>query len=623
PYTKQPSTHESQCPEREVNCKYCELEVRAGDYDSHIETCGSRTDFCDRCNVRVMLKDMEEHKLAKCSDLKVGDGLHLEPTLENLPSAYMDGFAGDGFSAGASSQGVLMGDGAEGAFGGIRILGGFGMAPQQWSREENLELDQEWLQEVGGVCEGEDLDRMMAQAIAMETNQQATSNDHLFGIDDRFRREDHYANVVRDMEDEREANDEEMARRLQNTFDHEYNLERTDENLARQLRREEETVGVPDSPPLTSVLSAGTNTPISAHHPQEPLTSHLPTVDYQTSMQRTRFSVPGGREGDNDNNDEEEWRRERERLREEEREKEREQEREKEREKEREQLRERLREEEREGEQLKERLRKEEREREHLLRRLREQVREGQGHSEERKLLTGRLDMEERGRMASKVERDMWRVRQNGDEAMGAEYDHGEDAPEKIGDAELAYKLQKKEIEDARIAAMKKNEEMLAEIERKQMEMKSTELIIRMSKEDMEYNMKKLAEHKAKIDSLTQQIQELSEKKVRGRYWSETGATPGKWDADFYPRHEYDESHFDEPPPTPPNSPPASPSPPQSPVPTSSSAADYVRLERNDDEDEPRPKPIPKSHPQDREKIPCQFCQKSFPLDVIMSHQVM
>ena len=61
----------------------------------------------------------------------------------------------------------------------------------------SFQLDQEWLQEVGGVCEGEDLDRMMAQAIAMETNQQATSNDHLFGIDDRFRREDHYANVVR------------------------------------------------------------------------------------------------------------------------------------------------------------------------------------------------------------------------------------------------------------------------------------------------------------------------------------------------------------------------------------------------------------------------------------------
>ena len=126
------NTQDSLCPERAVNCKYCELEVRSGDYDTHIETCGSRTDYCDRCNVRVMLKDMEEHKLTKCSDLRVtDDGLHPEPTLENLPPAYMDGFAGDGFTSGGTSQGALVGNGAAGVpFGGIGILGSFGMLPQ-------------------------------------------------------------------------------------------------------------------------------------------------------------------------------------------------------------------------------------------------------------------------------------------------------------------------------------------------------------------------------------------------------------------------------------------------------------------------------------------------------------
>ena len=59
------------------------------------------------------------------------------------------------------------------------------------------QLDQEWLQEVGGVCQGEDLDRMMAQAIALEANQQATAHDDLFGVDDRLLHEDHYANVVK------------------------------------------------------------------------------------------------------------------------------------------------------------------------------------------------------------------------------------------------------------------------------------------------------------------------------------------------------------------------------------------------------------------------------------------
>ena len=61
----------------------------------------------------------------------------------------------------------------------------------------SCQLDQEWLQEVGEVCEGEDLDRMMAQAIALEANKQATARDHLFGIDDRMMREDHFANAFR------------------------------------------------------------------------------------------------------------------------------------------------------------------------------------------------------------------------------------------------------------------------------------------------------------------------------------------------------------------------------------------------------------------------------------------
>lgn len=60
-----------------------------------------------------------------------------------------------------------------------------------------VQVDQQWLEEVGGVCEGEDIDRMMAQAIAMEDSRYATSQDHLFGIDDSVLREGHYANKVR------------------------------------------------------------------------------------------------------------------------------------------------------------------------------------------------------------------------------------------------------------------------------------------------------------------------------------------------------------------------------------------------------------------------------------------
>ena len=137
---------ESQCPERELNCKYCELEVRAGDYDTHTDACGSRTDFCDRCNVRVMLKEMEEHKLTKCGDLKAAEQLYPEPTLENLPPSYMDGFEGTGYSdvqignRGRGAGGILGGVGAEGGqifFGGRPLpqVGGQGQR-----REQNLQV---------------------------------------------------------------------------------------------------------------------------------------------------------------------------------------------------------------------------------------------------------------------------------------------------------------------------------------------------------------------------------------------------------------------------------------------------------------------------------------------------
>ena len=71
-----------------------------------------------------------------------------------------------------------------------------------------VQLDQEWLQEVGGVCEGEDLDRMMAELIALEENQQVadhlfggnqqqvSSRDHLPGIDDRLMREGQYPSAT-------------------------------------------------------------------------------------------------------------------------------------------------------------------------------------------------------------------------------------------------------------------------------------------------------------------------------------------------------------------------------------------------------------------------------------------
>ena len=49
-----------------ICCKHCELEVKAIDFQEHIAACGSRTDVCDKCLQRVMLRDMESHQKHGC-----------------------------------------------------------------------------------------------------------------------------------------------------------------------------------------------------------------------------------------------------------------------------------------------------------------------------------------------------------------------------------------------------------------------------------------------------------------------------------------------------------------------------------------------------------------------------
>ena len=72
-----------------------------------------------------MLKDMEEHKLAKCGDLKAVEFPTEESTLENLPPSYMDGYAA--MNTGGISQGPLIGD--EEYFFDQEVLGDLPMPP--------------------------------------------------------------------------------------------------------------------------------------------------------------------------------------------------------------------------------------------------------------------------------------------------------------------------------------------------------------------------------------------------------------------------------------------------------------------------------------------------------------
>ena len=53
-----------------VECKFCDLKILRSEYEEHQNDCGSRTDLCELCNQRVMLKDMDEHKQAKCRHMR-------------------------------------------------------------------------------------------------------------------------------------------------------------------------------------------------------------------------------------------------------------------------------------------------------------------------------------------------------------------------------------------------------------------------------------------------------------------------------------------------------------------------------------------------------------------------
>ena len=75
------------------------------------------------------------------------------------------------------------------------------------------------------------------------------------------------------MEEQRAENDANMARRLQSTYDHEYNTRQADENLARQLNEEQEEGDNVTPPPISPRQSP-------------PLTSVIPPPDYRATIQR-------------------------------------------------------------------------------------------------------------------------------------------------------------------------------------------------------------------------------------------------------------------------------------------------------------------------------------------------
>ena len=54
------------CPQRSVHCDFCDLDVKMSEYNTHVYTCGSRTDVCEVCQRRVMLREMDNHGKNRC-----------------------------------------------------------------------------------------------------------------------------------------------------------------------------------------------------------------------------------------------------------------------------------------------------------------------------------------------------------------------------------------------------------------------------------------------------------------------------------------------------------------------------------------------------------------------------
>lgn len=57
---------EKDCPNRKVECEYCELTLPFSKMSSHVEYCGSRTQNCDACHRFIQIKDFTEHENSGC-----------------------------------------------------------------------------------------------------------------------------------------------------------------------------------------------------------------------------------------------------------------------------------------------------------------------------------------------------------------------------------------------------------------------------------------------------------------------------------------------------------------------------------------------------------------------------
>ena len=158
---------EQSCAEVKVECKYCELDIRRADYPEHTDQCGSRTDFCEQCNMRVMLKDMSEHKLTKCGHMKA------ESPLQRY---QLEGMGLVGQSEGESDSSDDLNPNYYPPHG----IGHSTTPPPAYERrnDDSMHVDPYWLQTVAEACGEDNLDTLLAQNVFFENMRNVRSDGH-------------------------------------------------------------------------------------------------------------------------------------------------------------------------------------------------------------------------------------------------------------------------------------------------------------------------------------------------------------------------------------------------------------------------------------------------------------
>ena len=176
-----------------MECKFCELDIKSRDFEQHVDNCGSRTDFCDRCMQRVMLKDMEEHKTLKCGRAHSSDE-EVDPTLENIyPDTHGHGHFDMGLPMGP--QDLVYGSVHYDEYddehleepvndfqsNGVPVLEREFQPQDTSGGHSSVLVDQSWLDTVAEAC-GPDFDHILAQNMYYENMRQVSARDEYHGV---------------------------------------------------------------------------------------------------------------------------------------------------------------------------------------------------------------------------------------------------------------------------------------------------------------------------------------------------------------------------------------------------------------------------------------------------------